>query len=205
MALLDHTVGIMTHPDSEWVAIRKQKSSFRQVFLSHVPFLALLPALASFFGLTQVGWTVGDGEAVKLTVNSALSLCALTYVALLAGVYVLGEFINWMAKTYGVDDDEEQRHYAGTALAVYITTPLMLAGAITAYPVLWLDAAVIMVAATYSVYLIYEGLPILMNLDKERAFMYSSSIVTVGLVLMVTAMIGTVIIWGMGLGPVFVD
>lgn len=54
-------------------------------------------------------------------------------------------------------------------------------------------------------YLIYEGVPILMSLDKDRAFMYSSSIVTVGLVLMVTAMIATVIIWGMGLGPVFAD
>ena len=205
MALLDHTLGIMTHPDEEWAAIKKQKSSFRQVFLSHVPFLAAIPAVAYFFGLTQVGWTIGDGAAVKLTVNSALSLCALTYVALLAGVYILGEFINWMAKTYGVDGSEERRHYAGTAMAVYITTPLMLAGAVTAYPMLWLDAIVIMAAATYSVYLIYEGVPILMSLDKDRAFMYSSSIVTVGLVLMVTAMIATVIIWGMGLGPVFAD
>ena len=205
MALLDHTLGIMTHPDEEWAAIKKQKSSFRQVFLSHVPFLAAIPAVASFFGLTQVGWTIGDGAAVKLTVNSALSLCALTYVALLAGVYILGEFINWMAKTYGVDGSEERRHYAGTAMAVYITTPLMLAGAVTAYPMLWLDAIVIMAAATYSVYLIYEGVPILMSLDKDRAFMYSSSIVTVGLVLMVTAMIATVIIWGMGLGLVFAD
>lgn len=205
MALLDHTLGIMTHPDAEWAAIRKQKSSFRQVFLSHVPFLAAIPALASFFGLTQVGWTIGDGAVVKLTVNSALSLCALTYVALLAGVYVLGEFINWMAKTYGVEGDEERRHYSGTALAVYITTPLMLAGAVTAYPMLWLNAVVIMAAAVYSVYLIYEGVPILMSLDKERAFMYSSSILTIGLVLMVSAMIATVIIWGMGLGPVFAD
>lgn len=205
MALLDHTLGIMTHPDAEWAAIRKQKSSFRQVFLSHVPFLAAIPALASFFGLTQVGWSIGDGAVVKLTVNSALSLCALTYVALLAGVYVLGEFINWMAKTYGVEGDEERRHYSGTALAVYITTPLMLAGAVTAYPMLWLNVVVIMAAVAYSVYLIYEGVPILMSLDKERAFMYSSSILTIGLVLMVSAMIATVIIWGMGLGPVFAD
>lgn len=50
MALLDHTLGIMTHPDEEWAAIKKQKSSFRQVFLSHVPFLAAIPAVASFLG-----------------------------------------------------------------------------------------------------------------------------------------------------------
>ncbi|MFT5085026.1 MAG: hypothetical protein ACI9Y1_003083 [Lentisphaeria bacterium] len=47
MALLEHTLGILIHPGAEWKAIRKQKASFKQVFLSHVPILALIPVLAS--------------------------------------------------------------------------------------------------------------------------------------------------------------
>ncbi|VUD60040.1 Inner membrane protein YohC [Thalassocella blandensis] len=205
MAFLDHTIGIMIHPSSEWKLIRKQKESFKQVFLSHVPFLALIPAIASFIGVTQVGWSVGDAAPVKLTVASAMSLCALTYFALLGGVYVLGEFINWMSKTYGVQGPEERVHYDGAALAVYVTTPLMLAGVFMLYPALWLNSIVLTLAGAYSVYLIYEGIPILMKIDKDRAFMYASSVVTVGLVMMVTAMISTVLIWGMGIGPVFMD
>lgn len=205
MTILSHTLGIFLHPDSEWKAIRNEKTSFQQVFLSHVPFLALIPCVAAFYGVTQVGWTVGDGDAVRLSVNSGLSLCALAYVAFLAGVYILGEFINWMSKTYGVRDNEERRHYEGTALAVYITTPLFLSGVFAVYPQLWLVVSALVLAATYSVYLIYEGTPILMNIDKDRAFMYSSSIVTIGLVMLVSVMIATVLVWGMGMGPVYID
>lgn len=205
MAILEHTLGIMLHPDSEWKAIRNERHSFLQVFLSHVPFLALIPTLAFYYGVTQVGWSVAGGEVVKLTSASAMSLCAATYVALLAGVYVLGEFINWMARTYGVEDDAEKRHYEGTALAVYITTPVFLAGIFGVYPDIWVNALATIIAGCYSVYLIYEGIPILMNIPKERAFMYASSVVTVGLVLMVVVRVGSVIVWGMGMGPVYVD
>lgn len=205
MALLSHTLGILLHPDSEWKAIRKEKSSFQQVFLSHVPFLALIPCLAAFYGVTQVGWTVADGDPVRLTVDSAMTLCALSYVALLAGVFVFGKFINWMSKTYGVTDSAERRQYGGTALAVYVTTPLFLVGVFNVYPTLWLSAVTHALAGAYSIYLIYRGIPILMNIDKDRAYMYASSVMTVGLVLMVTIMISTVIIWGMGLQPEFID
>lgn len=205
MALLSHTLGIFLDPDNEWKRIREDKETFRSVYLTHVPFLALIPVFAAFYGVTQVGWSVGDGAPVKLSINSALSLCALTYVALLAGVFVLGEFINWMARTYGVQGPEDRVHYDGTALAVFVTTPLFLVGIFLVYPVLWLNSIAMVVAGCYSIYLIYAGIPILMKIDKDRAFMYASSIITVGLVLMVTAMIGTVLIWGMGIGPVFVD
>jgi hypothetical protein len=205
MAFLEHTLGIMLHPDSEWKAIRNEKHTFQQVFLSHVPLLALIPVVSFFVGVTQVGWSIGSGDPVKLTVLSALELCGLTYFALLIGVYCLGEFINWMAKTYGVRDSEERRHYEGTALAVYITTPVFLAGIFGLYPDLWLNAAATFIAGAYAVYLVYEGIPILMNISKDQAFMYASSVVTVGLVMMVIVRIGSVILWNMGIGPVYVD
>ena len=93
MAILDHTLGIFLHPDAEWKAIRKQQSSFQQVFLSHVPFLALIPSIAAFYGVTQVGWKVGDGEAIRLSINSAASFAVLSYFAFLAGVFIFGEFV----------------------------------------------------------------------------------------------------------------
>ena len=205
MALLEHTIGIFTRPASEWKLIREEKTSFKQVYLSHVPFLALIPAISAYIGVTQVGWSVGDGETVMLTTESAISLCALTYFALLAGVFILGEFINWMSKTFGVQDSEEKRHHDGTSLAVYVTTPMMLAGIFMLYPQMWLVASAMILAGSYSVYLIYEGIPILMNMDKERAFIYASSVVTVGLVMLVSAMIATVIIWGIGIGPIYTN
>ncbi|MFT5085027.1 MAG: hypothetical protein ACI9Y1_003084 [Lentisphaeria bacterium] len=109
------------------------------------------------------------------------------------------------AKTYGVQGPEDRIHYDGTALAVYITTPLFLVGVFLVYPVLRLNALAMVIAGCYSIYLIYQGIPILMKIDKDHAFMYASSVITVGLVLMVTAMIGTVLVWSMGVGPQFID
>lgn len=205
MGILQHTLGILLHPNTEWKAIRNEKNSFIQVFVSHVPFLALIPAICAYVGVTQVGWAVGRGDVIKLTTVSAASLCALTYVALLAGIYLLGEFINWMSKTYGVKDDDAKRHYEGTALAVYVSTPALIAGLSLLYPQLWFVTVVMGLASAYSVYLIYQGIPILMNISKEQAFMYATSVVTVGLVLMVSTLIATVVIWGMGIGPVYVN
>lgn len=205
MAFLDHTIGILIRPQTEWKLIREQKDSFVEVFVNHVPVLALIPVISAFVGVTQIGWSVGDADPLKLTVDSAFWLCAITYFALIAGVYALGVFINFMSNTYGVQGPKDRVRYDGTALAVYVTTPLFLAGLFLIYPSLWLNAVVLTLAGAYSIYLIYEGIPILMNIEKNRAFMYASSVITVGLVLMVTAMITTVIIWGMGIGPVFVD
>lgn len=203
--MLEHTLGILLHPDSEWKAIRNEKHSFKQVFLSHVPLLALIPTVCFFFGLTQVGWSIGGGDPVKLTMWSALELCGLTYFALLLGVFALGEYINWISRTYGVKDSEERRHYEGTALAVYITTPVFLVGVFGLYPDLWLNAIATFIAGAYAVYLTYEGIPILMNISKEQAFMYATSVVTFGLVLMVIVRVGSVILWSLGVGPVYVD
>jgi len=119
MTILSHTVGIFLNPDAEWKAIRNEKTSFQQVFLSHVPFLAVIPCLAAFFGVTQVGWSVGDGDPIRLSTYSALSLCTLAYFAFLAGVFIFGEFVNWMSKTYGVRDSEDRRHYEGTAVLIW--------------------------------------------------------------------------------------
>ncbi len=205
MAMLQHTLGVFINPDREWQRIRNERHSFIRVFLVHTPLLALIPAIAAYFGVTQIGWSVGNGGVVKLTVQSALWLCLGAYVAQLVAVYILGEYINWMSRSFGVADDAHQRHYEGTALAVYSSAPMMLAGIILLYPQLWVVASVFIVAACYSVYLIYEGIPILMNIPKERGFIYASSVITVGLVLAVVVLVATVIVWGSGFGPIYTN
>lgn len=205
MGLLQHTVGILVRPSSEWRAIRDEEKSYIQVFVNQVPLLALIPVFCAYIGVTRVGWAVADGNVVRLTDSSAVSLCALTYVALLVSIFLLGEFVNWMSKTYGVMDSAEKRHYESTALAAYVSTPILLAGIANLYPKLWLVAGVLGLAGAYSVYLIYKGIPILMNIPEDRAFMYATSVVTVALVLVVSTMIFTVVTWGMGIGPVYTD
>lgn len=100
--ILDHTLGIFTHPGSEWSLIRKQRRSKTMEFLTHVPILALIPAVCFYIGVAEVGWSLGDGPLTVLTQQSALVLCVLSYLAALVGVWAFGEFITWMTTTYSM-------------------------------------------------------------------------------------------------------
>ncbi len=58
-------------------------------------------------------------------------------------------------------------------------------------------------ALAYSVYLLYSGLPTLMEIPTERGFLYASAVLAVGLVALVSLLAMTALLWGMGLQPVF--
>ncbi len=200
--VLDHITGILTHPNEEWVSIRQEKRSRLIEYLLHVPFLAWLPCISFFIGVHYIGWQLpGSSSTVALTMQSAAWLCVLSYLAAMAGVWIFGEFINWMHKTYS--DEPENPHHS-MSLAIYVTAPLFIAGIAGVWPNFWFNATVTLIAASYSVYLIYRGIPILMNIPKERAFLYSTSVFTVALVMLVTLRVASVIFWSIGFGPEYV-
>lgn len=198
---LTHSLGLLTHPDQEWEAIRNESESITRLYLGHILLLALIPAAAGFYGTTQIGWQIGDGQITRLSGGSALQLSMLFYVAMLAGIFVLGKFIDFFAATY----DAVERTPRGVALAAYTATPVFLIGIIAVYPNIWTNMLAGLIAIAYAVYLLYEGLPILMKIPEERGFMFASAVLTVGLVMFVALMAITVVIWSMGVGPVYVS
>ncbi len=200
--ILNHVWGIFTHPDDEWQTIRSEPNTLGRHYLTHTLILAAIPAICAYIGTTQVGWTVGKADTVyRLTTESALMLCALFYGAMVVGVIILGKFIDFLSDTYQ-DSDTTPR---GVALATYTSTPLFICGLIALYPVLWLDMIIGLVAIAYSVYLLYEGVPILMSIPKDKGFVFASAIVTVGLVMFVGLLAITVIVWAIGVGPVYIS
>lgn len=200
--ILNHAWGMFAHPDDEWKTIRSEPNTLSRHYINHVLILAAIPAISAFIGATQVGWEVGDvGLLYKLTIESALYLCSLFYLAMIVGVVVLGRFVDFLSETYQGEDHTPR----GIALATYTTTPLFIAGAVAAYPMLWVTIVIGLLAVAYAVYLLYEGTPILMNIPKERGFIFASAIVTVSLVMFTALLAITVITWGVGIGPVFVS
>ncbi|HCJ29992.1 MAG TPA: hypothetical protein DHV63_12040, partial [Pseudomonas sp.] len=162
--------------------------------------LAAIPAISAFIGTTQVGWSIGGGEAVKLTESSALQLTLLSYLAMLAGVAVMGGFIHWMSRTY----DASPTLVQCIVFAAYTATPLFVGGLAALYPHIWLGMVVGTAAICYTTYLLYVGLPTFMNIPSDEGFLFSSSILAVGLVVLVAIIALSVIMWGMGVGPIYV-
>ncbi|ONM42507.1 hypothetical protein BXT89_17575 [Halopseudomonas pachastrellae] len=197
--MIHHVVGLFTHPDEEWKEIRGEEESIGHMYLTHVLLLAAIPAVSAYIGTTQIGWTVGTPEAVKLTQASALQMTVLSYLAMLAGVAVMGAFIHWMARTY----DASPTFNDCVIFAAYTATPLFIAGVAALYPSLWLGMLVGTAAICYTVYLLYQGIPIFMDIPSDEGFLFSSSVLAVGLVVLVAMMATSVIFWGFGVGPVY--
>jgi len=197
--LLSHVWGLLTHPEEEWRAITKERCSIGRCYCSHVLFLSAIPAISGFIGTTQIGWQIGTSEVIKLTTESALMIALATFITMLVAVFSIGWMIHWMGKTYGTEKSLPQ----GIALSAYSATPLFLIGIMSLYPILWLNMIVGLPALAYSIYLLYTGLPIMMDVDKEKGFLFASAVMAVGLVMFVAVLATTVILWGYGIGPVF--
>jgi hypothetical protein len=106
-----------------------------------------------------------------------------------------------MGQTYGA----KQPLARCLVLAAYIPIPLFLVGIVQIYPVLWFNLIVGIPAATYTVFLLYTGIPVMMEIPPERGFLFSSAVLAFGLVGLVGMLAATVILWGFGLGPVFTN
>ncbi len=196
---LANAFALLYGPTTEWNNISRQKQSVSHIYLTFLVFFAAIPPAAAFIGSTYVGWQIGNGDTHTLTSESALYLSVIAYIAILVAVFVLSLFIQWMAKTYGAKPSLSEC----VNLTAYSFTPLFLAGILGAFPILWLDMLVTLFAIGMSVNLLFKGVPQLMGINEEKAFLFSSSILTVAMVSLVGMLAITVIFWGSGFSPVF--
>ncbi len=192
-------IKLLFDPASNWQRIKERQRSVAQVLFGHTAILGLIPPACAYYGTTRIGWTVGVSEPVRLTASSALPISIIYYVVILATILTLGIMIRWMATTYGADRSLKRC----VSLAAYPVTPLYLVGVVQLYPVLWLNYLVGLPALAYSIYLLYSGTEILLELPRERAFVMASAILGVCLIALVGVLAATVTLWGFGLGPKF--
>jgi hypothetical protein len=200
--MIQHTFGLLVRPSAQWQTVADLPESSFKTLVLYPCFLAILPAVAWYYGTTQVGWTVGDhGETIKLTVASARQICILFYLTMVACVSIIGYFIHWMSDTYGAESTPTK----GVVIAGLTATPLFIAGLVGFYPLLWLDMLVGVTAVCWAVYLMYLGIPIVMKIPEERGFLFSSAVLAIAMVILICLMVGSVILWDFGAAPAFTD
>ena len=198
--ILNHIWGLYAHPKDEWQTIEKRHESL-MYSLMHILIVALIPAICGYYAAAHIGWTIGVGDPIKVSQSSAQLMAISMYIALVTGVFALAYLIQWMAKTF----DSKPSFVQSLELAAYTATPMLMVGVVTLFPVLWFVTLAGLAAVCYSVYLLYSGVPIMMNIPEEKGFIYSSSVVTCGLVLLVAIMAFSAIMWTSGFGPEYVS
>lgn len=200
--MLQHSLGIMTQPRNAWKRLAQVDDTGRAILLLYPMIWAILPAVAWYWGTTHVGWTVGsNGDVIRLTEPSAMLISFLFYAGMVTCVAVIGYFVHWMSDTYGAESSLTK----GIMIASVCSTPLFVAGAVGFYPILWLDMLVGVFAVSWSTYLLYTGIPIVMRIPETRGFLFASAIVALALVILVCLLVATTLLWEWGAMPAFTD
>ncbi len=199
--LLRHVIGLLKDPKKEWQVIHDRNPSVALVYLTYVMVLATIAPISGYIGTTQFGWSFGIRDPVRLTSDSALTIAVLYYLAMLVSVVTVGKMIQWMGQTYGSHPPLSRC----VALAAFVPTPLFLVGVMQLYPLLWLNFVIGLPALFYTIILLYTGVPVLMEIPEERGFLFSSAVLAAGMVALVSMLAVTAMLWGVGIGPAFID
>lgn len=191
---MNHVWGLLAHPDREMRDIKQENETLSYHYTHHVLLMALIPVVCAFIGTTQIGWDIGAGETIPLSLFSAFALALLFYAVILAGVAVMGRVIFWMARDY----PQRPTLTRCMVFAGYIATPLFLSGLVALYPLVWLCALVGTLALIYTGYLLYIGIPLFLNIDREESLRFSGSTLAIGILVLEVLLAITVLMWGYG-------
>ncbi|WP_343349694.1 Yip1 family protein [Pseudomonas sediminis] len=188
---------LLTRPDRAWTAIRQDEERNSASYLPYLLLFSLLPAVCLFIGTHWVDWSLVDEERIRLEVASALQLSGLLYLATLVGVFIMGYLLRYMSRTFEARPTFNQC----IGFIAYAFTPFFIAGIAALYPTRWLAISVLLLACAHAAYLIYVGLPRFMRIDNQQGFLYASSMIGVGLLVIVTILVSMILFWTYTLEP----
>jgi uncharacterized membrane protein len=191
---MNHVWGLLAHPDREMRDIKQENETVSHHYTHHVLLLALIPVICAFIGTTQLGWDLGARQTIALSMVTAFGLAILFYAVILGGVAVMGRVIHWMARDY----PQRPSLQRCTVFAGYVATPLFISGLVALYPLVWLCLFVGTLALVYTGYLLYVGIPLFLNIDKEESMRFSGSTLAIGVLVLEVLLALTVLLWGYG-------
>ncbi|CRH28714.1 Inner membrane protein YohC [Pantoea ananatis] len=191
---MNHVWGLLAHPNQEMRNIKQENETVSHHYTHHVLLMAAIPVICAIIGTTNSGWNLGEGQYVQLNFLTALGLGILFYLLILGGVAVMGRVIHWMARDYPQRPGVERC----TVFAGYVATPLFLSGLVALYPLVWLCVLAGALALLYTGYLLYVGIPLFLNIDRDESLRFSSSTLAIGVLVFEVLLALTVILWGYG-------
>jgi hypothetical protein len=160
---------ILADPAAEWRKIEVEPSDAAHLLTSYVALLALIPAISGFIGACVVGIVVPGGGTLRAPLLDGLFGAVFSYVMTCAAVLVLALAINLLAPAFA-----SRRGFDGAfKLAVYSYTPLWLAGIFLLAPGL----RFLVFTGFYGVYLLWTGLPLLMQTPGPKVPAYAAATV----------------------------
>ena len=175
MDLVQRVKSILLQPKDTWVTIEAEPADMAGLYTRYFMLLAAIPAVCGFIGMSIIGMGA-FGVSIRVPFLSGLASMVVSYVLSLVGVFVLALIVNALAPTFGGQKDQIQ----ALKLAVYASTAALVGGIFSLLPAL---AMLGLLAALYSNYLIYSGLPVLMKNPPEKSLAYTAVVLVAAIVM----------------------
>ena len=173
---------ILFKPKETWLQIKAEATGIGQVFTGYAMILAALPAVCGLLGFTLVGQSFGPITGFfRIPFTAALIWAIVWYILTLVALYVEGLVINALAPSFG----SKQNPVNAYKLVVYSSTPAFVAGILSIIPAL---GFLVMLIGLYSFYLLFIGMPVMMETPKEKHVGYF--VVTIIIMLIIYFIVG---------------
>jgi hypothetical protein len=172
--LVERVQALLLRPKDTWPTIAAEAHDVKTIYRDYLVYLAGISAVASFIGLSLVG--VGAfGFSVRLPVLNGLAHMVVGFALTLAMVYVVALIANALAPSFKGEKDLP----SAFRLVAFGATAGLLGGVFQILPALSILG---LLAALYSIYLFYTGVPVLMKVPQDKALPYTAVLVVCSLV-----------------------
>lgn len=190
--IVERVKSILLSPKDALNAVKTEELTIVGTMKEYVAIIAAIPAVALFIGYGLIGLPLVG----RYHIGRTLIFAVLYYVLSLVGVFVISKIFNVLAPTFNAVKNDLNAY----KLAVYCLTPGFIAGGFNVIPALQLLA---WLGAIYGIYLLYLGIPILMEAPQVKTVPYTIVTAFVAFVLMIIIWnIAGKVAWGGGAMPV---
>ncbi len=169
--IIERVKKIILSPKDALNEVKTEEMTVVGTMKEYVAILAAIPAVAHFVGRALVGHPVFGRE----NIFRMLIFAAISYVFTLLGVIVFGKIINALAPNFNSNKNDLNAF----KLAIYSWTPAFVAGIFNIIPGMQVLS---LLGAFYGLYILYIGLPILMETPQEKTLVYTVANVIVSII-----------------------
>ena len=188
---------LVSRPYDVFETLAGSKMSATEVFFKLAIWLIALPPIFAYFGTRTFGWRLGATEPLMLTPDELVGITAGYFVVLVVGFISTGLIARWMSHTYHAP----QTLGLHFAVITVVGAPLAAGSVVHLFPDVFINVVVLVPILIWSMYLLYKGLPIVLQISPERGMLMASSLILYLLVAAVSLLGITMYAWTHGIGP----
>jgi len=178
--IIERVKAIVLKPKQTWEEIAAEETTPRDLMKSSVFILAAVPAVASFLGRWIIGIHIPFAGVYHFSFGASLVSSITSYVITVASIWVLAKILFIVGPKF----DSKGEETACFKMVVYSYFPYLAAGVLLVIPSL---SVLVYLAGFYGLYLMYVGLPIVMETPEEKTIPFMVVIVVAAILVSVIA------------------